>query len=248
MQPQYRNTRQWNAFEEVDIDKISDVLAGKRQHYCLPGCDYQSTNESPPVLEEAQAKFELFKSRYAQDKEKGWIFGGKTLTQYGRVMKKGVDESAEDVEVVNKGSGKGKWVTKKAGEMVEDDAEDKILFDRLLGSRVSVFWDLYGWSEGVIVKAEGAECSIAYGDGSSEEVTLPDDAIKITAYHVKGEPILTKEDVVAEGKAKEAAEKAAEEAKAAPAEDEDMTDSNSRVSRKRAASESSGNSTTKRKK
>jgi len=217
MVPSYRQTRQWIEFEKSDLAKVCDVLSGGKKHYCLEGCDPDSDNAVPPALEEAQKRFELYRARYEEDKKKGWVYGGKTLTQYGRVVKKGVDETAEDIEVLHQGSGKGKWVTKKAKTEIQDDTEEKIQFDRLKGASVSVFWDLYGWSKGMVVKAEGAECSIVYTDGSEEEVTLPDDTIKILAYHNEGEPYITKEEFMAEVKAKEAAEKAEKEAAEAAA-------------------------------
>lgn len=205
--PSFRNTFQWSKFESTAPEKVDAVLSGKRQSYCLDGCDVNSENVSPPALEEAQAKFELYRARYEEDKGKGWVYGGKTLTQYGRVQKD-VDEDADDVEVVAKGSGKGKWVTKKRqGDEVADDDEDKVDWDNLLGATVSVWWDLYGWSEGIIESVNGKECKIGYTDGSDEQVTLPDDTIRIVKYHVPGEPFLTKEDLMKREKEREAAEK-----------------------------------------
>eukprot|EP00656_Telonema_subtile_P009211 TRINITY_DN14322_c0_g1_i4.p1 TRINITY_DN14322_c0_g1~~TRINITY_DN14322_c0_g1_i4.p1 ORF type:complete len:585 (-),score=169.78 TRINITY_DN14322_c0_g1_i4:63-1817(-) len=207
MASSYRQTFQWSKFEVNDPAKVAAVLAGTRQSYCLPGCDVDSENTSPPQLEEAQKKFDLYKSRYAEDKKLGRIYGGKTLTQYGRVVKLNVDE--EDVDVVQKSCGKGQWVSKKrAVAAVAEDVSAKLEWDRLMGAIVSVWWDLYGWSEGVITKVNGRECTIAYTDGSDEEVTLPDDTIKIVKYHTEGEPYITKEDLIKAEKEKEAAEKA----------------------------------------
>ena len=77
MASNYRNTFQWSKFESTDVGKVvcdqhllrseshvlqvEAVLSGKRQYYCLPDCDVNSTNTSPPALEAALAKFELYR-------------------------------------------------------------------------------------------------------------------------------------------------------------------------------------------
>jgi len=167
---------------------------------------------APKALVAAKQRMTRLQERYAEDKGKNRFYGGKALLAYGRLTKKvkeldeleddendGADEDTAEPSAKKKKTGKGKVTKKKGGSPVkrwverdadrnvevEDEVADSsdIQVDRLPGAKVSVFWDNYGWVKGVVVKANGHKCTIKYNDdGSTEEVELPDDTIKIDEY------------------------------------------------------------------
>jgi len=75
-------------------------------------------------------------------------------------------------------------VERKRKGSAEQDAIADIKIDQLLGASVEVYFDHYGWSKGKVSKADKLKCTIKYDDdGSTEDVELPDDTIRICSYN-----------------------------------------------------------------
>ena len=64
----------------------------------------------------------------------------------------------------------------------------------LEGATLSLFYDHYGWCEGVVTSAVGLVCVVSFGESNEtggafeEEVTLPDDTIRVVRWGDGGSP------------------------------------------------------------